>query len=777
MTGRIKNRLADETSPYLLQHAANPVAWFPWGNDAFQKARSEDKPVFLSVGYSTCHWCHVMAHESFENDAVAALLNEHFVPVKVDREERPDVDDIYMTATQLLTGRGGWPNSVWLTPDRRPWYAGTYFPPDPFVRLLNALHEAWTTQRREIEAQADRLAQAIRDSAPRRAMQSSAAIERTIVHKSINAFKASFDPTYGGQNGAPKFPPHTMLQLLMYEHQVKGAPAALDMAIKTLDGMAAGGIHDHLGGGFHRYSTDSRWLVPHFEKMLYDNAQLASAYAVAYSLTGAAHYKETAAGICDWVLRDMTASCGAFHSAIDADSEGVEGKFYVWTEAEIKDVLGPEEAHLLCEIYHVAEPGNYHDEATGQLTGQNILYLTAAPVNATRWVPVHEAGPRLRAARHDLLQQRNKRVWPHIDDKILVGWNGLMISGLAHCGQALACQRYIEAASRAADFLLDTMWQDGRLHRMCRNGNVRGLGYLNDYAFLAKGLLDLFAVTGRKDELDKAHMLLACAHGLFADEAGGFCQTSNEHETLLLRPRDPMDRAIPSGNGIMAQAFADHGDMAQDRASYEAARATVSAFLESLHRGPQYSASLALAAARCVDTALAVRPGPGAADTPDASASTSSVRAELYTDKSALPQGTTLDIALRIEIAEGCYLAGGDSAEVPTSRPTTLTIDTPDGWSVDRIMPPAVNHVSGAADSSAPGTLHGTVWFTARLTCGRGATQGPAKLVATLSFQVCDAQACRMPTDIHLALNVTVTEAAPPVCRHHRIFGSLREKH
>jgi hypothetical protein len=465
------NRLAREKSPYLLQHAHNPVDWYPWGAEAFERARRLDLPIFLSVGYSTCHWCHVMERESFEDEKIATLLNQNFVPVKVDREERPDVDRVYMLYVQATTGSGGWPMSVWLTPDQEPFFGGTYFPPDNrygrpgFSQILEKIAAVWKEDRKRVIQSSQAVLGELRRQAaeaPVSAIADAGALEKGFLH-----FRRAFDPVHGGFGGAPKFPQPSIFRFLLREHARTGSREALDMVLHTLGAMARGGIHDHLGGGFHRYSVDERWFVPHFEKMLYDQAQLAAAYLEAHQASGQQFFAGVARGIFDYVLGDMTAPEGGFYSAEDADSvidparpdvKG-EGACYVWSRSEIEAVLGPAAAGEFCRVYGVEAAGNIAQDPHGEFTGRNILSVAAS-----------EDGAELAAARRLLLEARRKRVRPHLDDKILTGWNGLMISALALGAQVLDEPSYLAAARRAADFVLARLWDPtaGTLFRRYR---------------------------------------------------------------------------------------------------------------------------------------------------------------------------------------------------------------------------------------------------------------------------------------------------------------------
>ncbi|MFH2055727.1 MAG: thioredoxin domain-containing protein, partial [bacterium] len=470
-----QNHLAGSTSPYLLQHANNPVDWYPWGEEALQRARVEDKPIFLSIGYSACHWCHVMEHESFENPETATLMNEHFVCIKVDREERPDLDDIYMTFIQLSTGSGGWPMSVFLTPDLKPFFGGTYFPPEDrygrpgFPNLLQNVATAWKTQRDQIEQSSEAFAARLQQ-----VMGTTGAagqFPENTLEQAAQQLLSGFDAVNGGFSGPPKFPPSYSLSLLMRYIKRRGDEQALRALTFTLDKMAQGGIYDQLGGGFHRYSVDTYWLVPHFEKMLYDNALLSRTYFEAYQLTGNDFYLRIGTEVLDYILRDMTDGAGGFHSSEDADSEGEEGKFYVWTPQEIVEALGEDDGKLVCDYFDVTEAGNFED-------GKSILHVRGkAQLFAERYgLTFEELASNLAEARAGLLEARSRRIRPHKDDKVLADWNGLMLSSLARGYQLSGDEQYLRAANRCADFLRETMYRSDGLHRTYRQGAVGSHG-------------------------------------------------------------------------------------------------------------------------------------------------------------------------------------------------------------------------------------------------------------------------------------------------------------
>ena len=551
------NRLIHEKSPYLLQHAENPVDWYAWEPEAFEKARKENKPIFLSIGYSTCHWCHVMAHESFEDPEVARLMNEVFICIKVDREERPDIDNIYMRACQKMTGSGGWPLTILMTPDKKPFFAGTYIPREShhgrlgMLDLVPRIKEVWDTQHADILKFADQITASLNQLS-----QGSTGdeLDKSTLKTAYEQLSSRFSEQYGGFGNAPKFPSPQNLLFLLRHWQSTNDEKALRMVVKTLQSMQEGGIYDHIGFGFHRYSTDSHWLVPHFEKMLYDQAMLAMAYIEAYQATGKKELRETAKKIFTYVLRDMTDSKGGFYSAEDADSEGVEGKFYVWTEDEIRKVLKGEEADLIINVYNIDKTGNFRDEASGKNTGANILHLekTLTEVAFKNKTSVDELKERVEAARQKLFTARNKRIHPHKDDKILTDWNGLMIAALAKGAQVCNEPEYAVAAKRAADFILTDMRRpDGRILHRYRDGHAAILANVDDYAFLIWGLLELYETVFDVHYLQTALNLNSEMIRYFWDEQnGGFYFTADDAEELIVRQKDIYDGAIPSGNSV-----------------------------------------------------------------------------------------------------------------------------------------------------------------------------------------------------------------------------------
>jgi len=579
------NRLVFSASPYLQQHAFNPVDWYPWGDEAFAAAQREHKPIFLSIGYSTCHWCHVMERECFENEAIARLLNEHFIAIKVDREERPDIDGVYVAAVQRMTGSAGWPLTVILTPDRKPFYGGTYFPPDDrpghpgLPKLLTTLADAWTTKHDDVLQATAALSQSLQTSA---APATTANLTADVLQKASDQLRQSFDATNGGFGGAPKFPQAHMLQfLLRYGQRSEDMPARA-MAEETLDHMARGGIHDRLGGGFHRYSTDAQWLVPHFEKMLYDQAIDARAYLEALQSIGSLPDADVVRDIFTYVLRDMTAAAGGFYTAEDADSEGEEGRFYTWTRAEVITAVGAEHGALSADLFGVSEPGVLPG-------GRSPLSIPTPPkvFMAQHGFGRPEFARMVAAAGDKLLAVRNRRPRPVRDEKIITAWNGLMISSLAYGSTVLAEPRYATAAARAVDFVLRQMQRDGRLLRSYRSGPSGTPGYLDDYAFFILGLTDLYEATFDVRWLREADRLSREMMRLFADPAsGGLRYTASDHESLIAEPGDGEDAALPSAQSVAALVLLRLGRLTMNDNFESRGRAILAAHSGDLTRAP-----------------------------------------------------------------------------------------------------------------------------------------------------------------------------------------------
>ena len=603
------NRLAGETSPYLLQHANNPVDWFPWGGDALARAKLLDRPIFLSIGYAACHWCHVMERESFEDEATARLLNDHFVAIKVDREERPDLDSIYMSAVQAMTGSGGWPMSVFLTPDGAPFYGGTYFPDRPrhgmpsFSQVLEGVSKAWTMERGEALAASQRLVAALVEQNRTAEPGTGPAIDRGLFEAVHDALMSSFDTRNGSWGGAPKFPQPMTIEFLLRRIALGDLRTGAIVRF-TLDKMADGGIRDQLGGGFHRYSTDQRWLVPHFEQMLYDNAQLARAYLHAWATLGEEpidRYREIATGVLDYMIRELTTPDGAFASSQDADTDGIEGLTFTWRAPEIRDVLGPVAAARFAEAYGVTDEGNWEDVT--------ILSRIWPAVDEPPFRDDAAFEAELAAARVRLLERRATRAQPARDDKALAAWNGLAIAALAEAGRLLGDERYTSAAVRAATTIVDgLLGSDGSLKRSWKDGRAVGSGVLEDYAHLAEGLLALYETTFDERWFSIARGLADRILDRFADPAGGFFDTASDHERLITRPKDPQDNAVPSGGAMATTVLLRLGAWTGEgryREAAERALGTVSPFLARYPTGfAQWLVAASFAVSDAVEVAI-----------------------------------------------------------------------------------------------------------------------------------------------------------------------------
>ncbi|MEK6408755.1 MAG: thioredoxin domain-containing protein [Acidobacteriota bacterium] len=580
------NKLIDETSPYLLQHAHNPVDWYPWGPEALERSRSEDKPILLSIGYSACHWCHVMEHESFENEDIARLMNENFVCIKVDREERPDLDSIYMNAVQMMTGHGGWPMTVFLTPDLKPFYGGTYYPPTDsrgmpgFPRVLTSIADSYKTRRTDILASADAITAELKKSD--RFIASNEMLTTEVLNQAFSGLAGSFDSKHGGFGSAPKFPPSMTLMSLLRHHKRTHSPEALNMVETTLQKMAGGGMYDHLGGGFARYSVDARWLVPHFEKMLYDNALLTRIYLYAYQETKNPVYRRIAEETLEYIIRDMTDRSGGFYSSEDADSEGEEGKFYVWTRAEVLSILGGEDGETFCDFFDVTEEGNF-EHGNSILNTPRSLEEFAAEKGGS----VEEIGRIINACKRKLFYAREQRVRPGRDDKTLAAWNGLMLTAFAEAANILGRDDYREVAVRNAEFLTTQLMKDGRLLRTYKAGQAKLNGYLEDYAYVIEGLLAVYEATFEMRFFTQARQLADTMIARFWDEQdGGFYFTSSDHEELITRTKDYFDNATPSGNSVSAIALLKLGLLTQGQEYSRCAVTILRAMRPAMSRYP-----------------------------------------------------------------------------------------------------------------------------------------------------------------------------------------------
>ena len=739
---RFTNRLANEKSPYLLQHAHNPVNWFSWGEDALELSRTENKPIFLSVGYSACHWCHVMERESFENEQVAALLNQHFVSIKVDREERPDIDEIYMTAVQMMTGHGGWPMSVFLTPDGRPFFGGTYFPPDNrggrigFISLITQLSEAYQNRRQEIEEVGNSIVEQLTPlTRPKPPATQEPLNAETLLHLAVDELVERFDARRGGFGPAPKFPPHHALRLLAYAVE-KDEAEAKRLVNVTLEKMALGGIYDHIGGGFHRYSTDADWLLPHFEKMLYDNALLARVYADAYRLTHREAFAHIARETCDWVLRDMTDDGGAFYSALDADSEGEEGKFYLWTPGEVTAALAEtgSDAARFCGLYNILPEGNFRDEATGHVSGANIPYLA---VGASGRELLDALPPDMQAAREQLREIRNHRVWPAKDDKILTSWNGLMIGALAFCGVTLDEPRYLDAARRAANFCLGALRPHARLLHRFAGGEAAIPAFLDDYAFLADGLLDLSDATGEEGWRSEARLLMDALLSEFWDtEDGGFFYTGIGHEKLIAQSKEMFDGALPSPNGVAARVLVRLS--AEDSRYAHAAHALLNNYRGLLQRAPNGTHTLILAAQ---DAFLAGDSAPELATLVAKNVAIS------------LHPGERAELIFTLHIAPQYHINARTPSQ-PHLIPTNAVFATDAPAALGPVVyPPSAFWKSGEEHLSV---YEGAVRFALPLLAVSDAVPGTYHLTLTVHYQPCNENACLPPEERTARIRVEI---------------------
>jgi uncharacterized protein YyaL (SSP411 family) len=684
------NRLGREKSPYLLQHARNPVDWYPWGDEAFARARAEDRPIFLSVGYSTCHWCHVMERESFESAAVARILNERFVPIKVDREERPDVDRVYMAFVQATTGGGGWPMSVFLTPELAPFFGGTYFPPDDrygrpgFATLLGKIDDLWRTRRADLVDSGRRVIAEMRAAEVAGAQ---AALDQATLKRAWATFASQFDGDHGGFGGAPKFPRPSVLGFLL-----RGDASTQRMVLATQVMMARGGMYDQLGGGFHRYSVDAFWHVPHFEKMLYDQAQLCASYVEGWQISGEAALARVARETCDYVLRDLARPEGGFASAEDADSldgdERREGAFYVWTADEIDRRLGADAA--IFRDYYAVEPDGNAEDPHGELTGKNVLHAvtTAAALAERRGVPVADVEAALARGRATLLAARAERPRPGLDDKVLTAWNGMMIGALARAGAVLGAPGYVAAAERAARFIAGTMWDGTTLRRRFRDGEVALDGYLDDYAAFAAGLVDLFEATWDPAWLALAERVTERQIALFLDEnQGGFFATSGQDPSVLLRLKEDYDGAEPAGSSVAALTLLRLAELGRPEWR-PLAEATLAAFSSRLVAAPFALPHMlaALTAARAPGRQIVVA---GAADDPRTQALLALVHSRFLPERTLLVADDRVRAALGGRMpwiaamapvggAPAVYVCHDHACERPVTDPEALAAALPD---------------------------------------------------------------------------------------------------
>ena len=614
------NSLINEKSPYLLQHAHNPVNWYPWGEEAFRKAKIENKLIFLSIGYSTCHWCHVMERESFENDEVAKVMNDVFVSIKVDREERPDIDGAYMSVSQMMTGTGGWPLNVIMTPDRVPVFALTYIPKESrrgqigIIELSGQLKELWTEGREEVERRAQEVLSNLHKVTGKK---SGNAVNRDTVDKVITQMKESFDDINGGFGRAPKFPSPQNLMFLLRSCSINGDQEALNMAEKTLKSMRMGGIFDHIGFGFHRYSTDAGWLLPHFEKMIYDQAFLIMTYTEAFLATQDTFYRDIVYEIMQFVNRELRSEDGAFYSALDADSENEEGKYYTWRASEIALVLGTEDAELFMQVYNAEKAGNYLDEATGRNTGKNILYLTESidKVAASLGTDAGSLAEKLEKCRKLLFEYRQERVKPALDDKILTDMNGLMIAALAKAHRAFNDTEFLESAESACRFVINRLYSNGHLLHRYRDGESAINGYLDDYSFFTFGLIELFLSTMNAEYLDMSLKMIKSLNEYFLDDENGAYFTSpSDGEKLPIRMKEGHDGAIPSGNSIQMLNLLRLSLITSGDELRSAGIGIADSFNSDILRGPMYHSFMAIGIQYALTKTFLVRAGSGFSD-------------------------------------------------------------------------------------------------------------------------------------------------------------------
>ena len=739
------NRLILETSPYLRQHAHNPVDWFPWGEEAFERARAEDKPVFLSIGYSTCHWCHVMERESFDNVEVARLMNELFVCIKVDREQRPDIDDIYMTAVQVTQQRGGWPMSSFLLPDRRPFFGATYFPPQQFVNLMRQVDTAWRERRADLEASAAQITDLVRQITAARGAAKN--LGRPVISEAVQGLVASTDRIHGGFGGAPKFPNETNLLLLLEEALRTGDRGPLDAALVTLRAMAHGGIHDQVGGGFHRYSVDGHWLVPHFEKMLYNQAHLLRAYALAYRLTGDPLLARVVRQTADYVLRDMTSPEGAFYSATDADSEAedgesVEGEFFVWTKDQLRDALPPDDAELTIRLFSVTDTGNFEH--------RNILFLDRPLTEsaADLGMPLDDLLARLDAIRERLYPVREERPHPLRDDKILTSWNGMMIRALAEAADALGEPAYADAAARSAEFL----WRhnrrdDGGLWRVWLDGEASTPGLVQDYAHLVHAFVALHDVTSDRKWLERSATVAAEMVERFWDpspapDAGsGFFVAEREKANLLIaQPKSPTDGAVPSGNSVAVRALAELGRRTGDRNATDRALATVAAFAANIERMP--------AAYTYMLTGLAVALDGDAG--PRATAGNGAVAAAATLRPAEQPGEYEVDLDLVIK--EGWHLNGPEPLQEDLIGTQLLGAGNTFRVTNLRYPQPLRTQVSTQSDDVLIYEGPQRISFGLRPSPATSPETLPISAPISVRLQACDDQVCLLPETVVLEL-------------------------
>ena len=784
-TWKWTNALIGETSPYLLLHAHNPVDWYPWGPEALEQAKAENKPIFLSVGYSTCYWCHVMERKVFSDPEIADLMNTLFINIKVDREERPDIDEIYMTATQIMTGSGGWPNSVFLTPDLLPFFGGTYFPPEDsrgrpgFPRVLNALHEVWTNQQADVIAQAEKITEVIRQAtAAAPAPIDKTPLDRKLISAAVKALQSRYDATYGGFGSAPKFPSPTNLELLLSEYQREPSESTLEMITNTLDKMAYGGMYDQIGGGFHRYSVDAKWLVPHFEKMLYDNALLARVYLQTYQLTKNPLYRRVAEEIFRFVSREMTSAEGGFYSALDAEVDAEEGKSYLWTKEQIQRILGRKDAKLFMQVYGVDKGPNFEG-------GTNILYLP---------VPISSVAKSLKKSEPDLLSEleplkakllaaRDKRKQPLLDTKVITSWNGLMIDAFAYGYELLNDKRYRDAAEKAARFSLKYLrTADGQLMRTYRDDVAKYNGYLDDYAFLVRGLLGLHQATSEEIWLAEARSLTDTMNRLFWDDKnGGFYFTLANQKHLVVRTKNPYDSALPSGNAVAVNNLLMLAQLVDEKSYLDQAGKTLQNFAGMMAQSPGAFMHMLFATNRYLSTDWTKSRTTHQERSNQFGLNTEGMNKinlfglpktpvalpaehELLTLAASIPSkgdifpGNAFDVEVRLELAEGWHINANPSSWKPLI-PTTVSISPHASIEILSVTYPKGKPFRADFSETPISIYEGDVTVKMKLKLKPSETIETAfPLNINVRYQACDAHRCTPPSTATIPLWANIYE-------------------
>ena len=784
-TWKWTNALIGETSPYLLLHAHNPVDWYPWGPEALDRAKAENKPIFLSVGYSTCYWCHVMERKVFSDPEIADQMNTLFINIKVDREERPDIDEIYMTATQIMTGSGGWPNSVFLTPDLLPFFGGTYFPPEDsrgrpgFPRVLNALHEVWTNQQTEVIAQAEKITEVIiQATAAAPASVGETPLDRKLISAAVKSLQSRYDATYGGFGGAPKFPSSMNLDLLLSEYQREPSESILEMVTNTLDKMVYGGMYDQIGGGFHRYSVDAKWLVPHFEKMLYDNALLAKVYLQAYQITKKPLYRRVVEEIFRFVSREMTSAEGGFYSALDAEVDAEEGKSYIWTQEQVQEVLGKKDAKLFMQVYGVEEGPNFEG-------GTNILYLPVPLSSVAKSLKKSEDDlySQLEPLKEKLLAARDQRKQPLLDTKVITSWNGLMIDAFAYGYEVLGDKRYRAVAEKAARFNLKYLrTTDGQLMRTYRDGVAKYNGYLDDYAFLVRGLLGLHQATGEETWLNEAKSLTDTMSQLFWDDKnGGFYFTLANQKHLVVRTKNPYDSALPSGNAVAVNNLLTLAQLVDEKSYLNKAEKTLQNFAGMMKQSPGAFMHMLFATNRYLSTDWTKAGARHQGGSSQFGLNTEGMRKlnlfappkapealpsedELLTLAASIPStrnivpGNAFDVKVQLELAEGWHINTNPSS-LDLLIPTTVSVSPDTSVEILSVTYPEGQPFQAAFSEAPIAVYEGNITIEMKLKLKPGETIEKAfPLEIDVRYQACDVGRCLPPSTATIPLWVNTYE-------------------